>query len=57
LEIHQWLDAIENHTRPVVEPYQMVTGMRIIEALYRSAETGQAVMIDADSQDEQEEKA
>jgi predicted dehydrogenase len=46
LEIKCWIDIIINDTKPVVEPYQMIAFMRIIEALYQSAETGKAVYIE-----------
>ena len=44
LEIRTWIDAIANDTDPVVLPEQMLVVMKLIEAVYDSAETGQPVV-------------
>ena len=38
-----WLDAIVNNTEPYVKPEQAFMVTRILEAIYRSAETGTAI--------------
>jgi predicted dehydrogenase len=38
-----WLDAIVNDTEPYVKPEQALAVTRILEAIYRSAETGKAI--------------
>lgn len=43
LEIRTWIDAVANDTDPVVLPEQMLVVMKIVEAIYRSAEAGQPV--------------
>jgi len=42
-EIKSWLDAIVNNTEPVVKPEQAFVVTQILEAIYKSAETGKAV--------------
>lgn len=46
LEIHRWLDAVEQDLEPVVRPAQMITVMRVIQAMYQSAEQGRAVRME-----------
>lgn len=45
-EAEKWLDAIENDTDPVVKPEQALVVTEILEAIYTSAKTGQAVYFD-----------
>ena len=42
-EIKAWLDAIVNNTEPVVKPEQAFVVTQILEAIYKSAETGKAI--------------
>ncbi len=42
----RWLDAIENDTDPVVLPEQACVVSEILEAIYKSAKTGQPVYFD-----------
>jgi len=42
-EAKTWLDAIVNNTDPVVKPEQAFVVTQILEAIYRSSETGKAV--------------
>jgi predicted dehydrogenase len=42
-EAKTWLDAIVNNADPVVKPEQAFAVTQILEAIYRSAETGKAV--------------
>ena len=44
LEIRTWIDAVAGDKDPVVLPRQMLVVMQIVEAIYRSAETGQPVL-------------
>ena len=39
----QWLNAIINDTDPLVKPEQAFVGTQILEAIYKSAETGKGV--------------
>ena len=43
LEMSTWLDSIRHDTEVVVKPEQAYTVTRILEAIYRSAETGELV--------------
>lgn len=43
LEMRKWIEAIEEDKDPVVTPEQAYVVSRILEALYESARTGQAV--------------
>ena len=43
LEAEQWLKAIINDTEPLVKPEQALRVTEILEAIYKSAETGDAV--------------
>lgn len=43
IEARQWIDAIKNNTEPLVKPEEALTVTRILEAIYKSAETGKAV--------------
>jgi predicted dehydrogenase len=45
LEIHTWIDCILEDSQPVVRPLEMITVMKIIQAFYTSAKTGQPVLI------------
>ncbi len=42
-EQKQWVDAILNDTEPLVKPEQALMVTRILEAIYKSAETGKEV--------------
>lgn len=46
LEATQWLDAIANNTDPLVRPEQAYKVTQILEAIYRSAETGKEVIFE-----------
>ncbi|MGG1514542.1 Gfo/Idh/MocA family oxidoreductase [Paenibacillus oryzisoli] len=46
LEMRLWIQAIENDTEPVVTPEQACVVSEILEAIYESARTGQAVYFD-----------
>jgi len=46
LEAKQWLEAIANDTKPLVDPEQSFVVTQILEAVYRSAETGKEVLLD-----------
>ncbi|WP_099221696.1 Gfo/Idh/MocA family protein [Listeria costaricensis] len=43
-EAIQWIDAILNDTEPTVKPEQAIVVTQILEAIYRSAETGEVVV-------------
>lgn len=45
-EAAQWIDAILNDTDPVVKPEQAIVVTQILEAIYKSAETGQVIQFD-----------
>lgn len=42
-EAQQWVDAILNDTEPMVKPEQAIVVTQILEAIYKSAETGKVV--------------
>ena len=44
-EAKQWLDAIKNGTSPLVKPEQAFVVTQILEAIYKSSETGKEVML------------
>ena len=44
-EARQWIDAIVNDTQPTVLPQQAFVVSQILEAIYTSARTGEAVML------------
>ncbi len=45
-EAQQWIDAIINDKEPMVKPEQAIVVTRILEAIYKSAETGQVVVFE-----------
>ncbi|MGY3750050.1 Gfo/Idh/MocA family protein [Vagococcus acidifermentans] len=45
LEAQSWIDAVRNDTTPVVTPEQALVVTEILEAIYRSAETGKPVYL------------
>ncbi|WP_223070408.1 Gfo/Idh/MocA family protein [Paenibacillus caui] len=45
-EAKQWIDSVLNDTEPVVKPEQALVVTRILEAIYKSSETGQPVYFD-----------
>lgn len=46
LEAKQWLEAIVNDTEPLVKPEQAFVVTKILEAIYKSAETGEEIFFD-----------
>lgn len=48
VEAKQWLEAILNDTEPLVHPVQAYTVTAILEAIYRSAQTGKEVFFDSE---------
>ena len=46
-EAKQWLNAILNGTEPLVKPEEAYVVTQILEAIYRSAETGKEVYLEA----------
>jgi predicted dehydrogenase len=42
-EARQWIDCIVNDTEPLVKPKEALVVSEILEAVYRSAETGQTI--------------
>lgn len=45
MEARQWLDSILNDTEPLVKPEQAFVVTQILEAIYKSAETGHEVVL------------
>lgn len=45
LEAKQWLEAIINDTEPLVRPEQAFVVTQVLDAIYKSAETGQEIKI------------
>ncbi|HBS44207.1 MAG TPA: oxidoreductase, partial [Paenibacillus sp.] len=45
-EATQWIESIINDTEPVVKPEQALVVTRILEAIYKSSETGMPVFFD-----------
>ena len=45
IEAKQWLEAILNDTEPLVKPNQAFVVTQILEAIYKSAETGREVLL------------
>lgn len=45
VEAQSWVDAILNDTEPVVKPEQALVVTEILEAIYRSSETGEPVYL------------
>ncbi len=43
VEARRWIDAVKNNTDPIVLPEQACVVSEILEAIYKSAETGQPV--------------
>lgn len=46
IEARRWIDAVKNDTDPVVMPHEACVVSEILEAIYKSAETGQPVYFD-----------
>lgn len=46
LEAKQWLDAIKNDKHPLVKPEEAFVVTKILDAIYKSAETGKEVLFD-----------
>jgi predicted dehydrogenase len=46
VEARRWIDAVKNDTAPVVLPEQACVVSEILEAIYKSAATGQPVYFD-----------
>ena len=47
-DINHWIDAIQTGSEPAVLPEQAAVVTRVIEAIYKSAETGRPVVFDKD---------
>jgi predicted dehydrogenase len=45
LEARQWLEAIRNNTAPLVKPEQAYVVTQILEAIYRSSESGRDIIL------------
>ena len=45
VEAEQWINCILNDTEPVVKPEQAIVVTQILEAIYKSAQTGEPVFI------------
>jgi len=45
-DMDKWVDAIEKGTEPAVTSYQAAVVTRVIEAIYKSAETGETIFFD-----------
>lgn len=45
MEARHWIDALKNDTEPFVKPEEALVVTRILEAIYKSAETGKAVYL------------
>ena len=45
-EAVRWIDAVENDTDPVVLPHQALVVSQILEAIYKSSETGKPVFFE-----------
>ena len=45
LEARQWLEAIRDDTEPLVKPEQAFVVTQILEAIYKSADTGKEVLL------------
>ncbi|MDR0405254.1 MAG: gfo/Idh/MocA family oxidoreductase, partial [Clostridiales bacterium] len=43
IEAQQWIDAVINDTEPLVKPEQAFAVTQILEAIYKSAETGKQI--------------
>lgn len=43
LEARQWIDAVINDTEPLVKPEQAFVVTKVLEAIYKSAETGETI--------------
>lgn len=46
MEARHWIDSIKNNTEPFVKPEEAAVVTKILEAIYKSAETGKAVYFD-----------
>ena len=46
LEAKQWLDAVKNDKDPLVKPEQAFVVTKILDAIYKSAESGKEVVFD-----------
>ena len=46
IEARQWLNAIINDTEPLVKPEQAFVVTQILEAIYKSAETGKEIFLE-----------
>jgi len=45
IEARSWIDAIINDTQPVVKPEEALVVTEILEAIYKSSETGEPVFL------------
>lgn len=55
-EARLWIDALLNDKEPVVKPEQALVVTEILEAIYESARTGQAVYFDDNEKEVPDEK-
>jgi predicted dehydrogenase len=46
VELRMWIDAVVNDTEPVVTPEQALVVSQLLEAIYESARTGEAIYFD-----------
>jgi predicted dehydrogenase len=46
LEQKQWLEAVQGKGEPLVKPEQAFVVTQILEAIYKSAETGKEIVFD-----------
>jgi len=46
LEAKQWLDAVKNDKEPLVKPEQAYVVTKILDAIYKSSETGKEIILD-----------
>ena len=50
-EFAAWFDALKNGDKPVVRPEQALTVMRVLEAIYASAEQGKPSIFHSNKQE------
>ncbi len=48
IEAQAWISAIENDTEPIVKPEEALVVTEILEAIYKSAQTGEPVYLNED---------
>ncbi|MBU7591272.1 Gfo/Idh/MocA family protein [Metabacillus halosaccharovorans] len=50
LEAKQWLDAVKNEKEPLVKPEEAFVVTKILDAIYKSAETGKEVVFENEAE-------